>query len=142
MAENGLDAHVVQVNLSFNEERGTLRGMHYQRAPHEESKLVRCIRGSIFDVVVDLRKESPTYLKWFGTTLSADNRRALVVPKGFAHGYQTLEDHSEVLYLVSQYYEPGAGGGARYDDPLVGIEWPLAAANISEQDLKWESLGK
>jgi len=140
MAENGLDSQVVQANLSFNKERGTLRGMHYQRAPHQESKLVRCIHGSIFDVVVDLRRDSPTYLKWFGTTLSAENRRALFVPKGFGHGYQTLEDNTEVLYLVSEYYEPGAGGGARYDDPLVGIEWPLPATNVSEQDLNWASL--
>ncbi len=137
MQEHGIDTDIAQVNMSYNRSKGTLRGMHFQAAPHQEGKLVRCIRGSVFDAIVDVRESSSTYLQWFGVELSAENRRALFVPKGFAHGYQTLEEHSEVFYLVSSFYEPTAGRGLRYDDPRVGIEWPLAAEDVSKQDLGW-----
>ena len=134
MAEHGLDPKVVQCNLSFNHTRGTVRGMHYQVAPHQESKLVRCLRGSIFDVVIDLRPESATFAQWFGVELSAANRKMLFVPVGFAHGYQTLQDDTEVFYQVSEFYQPGSEAGIRWDDPAFAIEWPIAATLISDKD--------
>jgi dTDP-4-dehydrorhamnose 3,5-epimerase len=134
MAEHGLDPKVVQCNLSFNHTRGTVRGMHYQLAPHQESKLVRCLRGSIFDVIIDLRPESPTYAKWFGVELSAEKRNMLFVPEGFAHGYQTLGDDTEVFYQVSEFYQPGSEAGIRWDDPSFSIQWPIQATLISAKD--------
>ncbi|MEN9406512.1 MAG: hypothetical protein RLZ12_796 [Bacillota bacterium] len=125
LARYDLTADFVQGNLSFNHKRGTLRGLHYQRAPFAEIKLVSCTRGSIFDVAVDLRPHSPTFKKYFGLELSADNRRSLYIPHGFAHGYQTLTDQTEVSYLVSQYYHPEAEAGVRYNDPAMGIKWPI-----------------
>ena len=119
---------------------GTVRGMHYQVAPAEEAKLVRCTRGSVFDVLVDLRPESPTFGRWFGTELSADNARMLYVPPMCAHGYQTLEDESEILYLTSAVYAPDAVRGLRFDDPTVNVTWPLPPQSLSEQDLKWPFL--
>jgi dTDP-4-dehydrorhamnose 3,5-epimerase len=137
-AAQGLDTRVVQANLSSNRHVGTLRGMHFQSAPHAEVKLVRCIRGAIYDVVVDLRPDSPTYCAWVAVELTADNRRALYVPEGFAHGYQTLTDDAEVLYQVSEAYAPQAEGGVRWDDPAFGIEWPYAERRIiSEKDRSW-----
>jgi dTDP-4-dehydrorhamnose 3,5-epimerase len=133
-SEQGLDPGTVQCNLSFNHQRGTLRGMHYQIPPHAETKLVRCIRGSIYDVIIDLRPESPTYTHWFGAELSADNRSMLYIPKGFAHGYQTMEDNTEVFYQVSEFYRPGSEGGVRWNDPRFGIEWPLEVSVISAKD--------
>jgi dTDP-4-dehydrorhamnose 3,5-epimerase len=133
-SEQGLDSGTVQCNLSFNHQRGTLRGMHYQIPPHAETKLVRCIRGSIYDVIIDLRPESPTYTHWFGAELSADNRSMLYIPKGFAHGYQTMEDNTEVFYQVSEFYRPGSEGGVRWNDPRFGIEWPLEVSVISAKD--------
>lgn len=132
--EQGLSSRVVHANLSFNHKKGTLRGMHYQIAPHREVKLVRCTRGAIFDVIVDLRPSSPTFRSWFGVELSADNYRMLYVPKSFAHGYQTLTDDAEVYYQVSEYYHPESERGVRWDDPAFGIEWPLAVTEISEKD--------
>jgi dTDP-4-dehydrorhamnose 3,5-epimerase len=132
--EHELETNIVQGNISFNESAGTLRGMHYQRSPHAEVKLVRCTRGSIFDVIVDLRLNSPTYRKWFGDILSAENRRMMYVPKGFAHGYQTLDDQSEVLYMVTETYAPSCESGVRWDDPAIGIEWPLPEPIVSERD--------
>jgi dTDP-4-dehydrorhamnose 3,5-epimerase len=123
-AARGLDVNVAQVNLSYNDRRHTLRGLHYQVAPHEETKIVRCVRGSVFDVVLDLRRDSPTYGKWHGVELSAVNRLGLYVPKGCAHGYQTLEDQTEVHYLVSSHYAPSAYRGVRWNDPQFGIVWP------------------
>jgi dTDP-4-dehydrorhamnose 3,5-epimerase len=134
----GLDISVVQANLSYNSQAGTLRGMHFQRPPHAEVKLVRCVSGSIFDVAIDLREDSPTYCEWVGVELSAANRRALYIPKGFAHGFQTLTPGAEILYQVSEAYAPDAEGGVRWDDPLFGIEWPSALERIiSDKDRSW-----
>jgi dTDP-4-dehydrorhamnose 3,5-epimerase len=137
LAEQGLNINVVQANMAYNTHKGTLRGMHYQVAPYAEAKLVRCTRGAIFDVIVDLRPDSPTYKRWLGVELTADNRRSLYVPEGFGHGYMTLEDTTEVMYQVTAYYTPGAEGGLRYDDPAFGIQWPLPVAVISEKDASW-----
>ena len=139
-SEQGLTAEISQVNISQNKVAGTLRGLHMQREPHAEAKLVRCSRGSIFDVAVDMRESSPTYLQWSGHELSADNRRALFVPEGFAHGYQTLSDDAEVFYLASEFYAPGAEAGFRFDDPRIGIEWPRDVVVISDKDASWPLL--
>jgi dTDP-4-dehydrorhamnose 3,5-epimerase len=137
-AEHGLETKVVQCNVSYNRLRGTLRGMHFQAPPHEEVKLVRCTRGAIYDVIVDLRPDSPTFKQWLGVELTADNRRVLYVPKGFAHGYQTLTDDSEVFYQVSEFYTPSAEGGVRWNDPAFGIEWPEPErALLSNRDMHW-----
>jgi dTDP-4-dehydrorhamnose 3,5-epimerase len=121
---------VVESNVSFNPRRGTLRGMHYQEAPHGQAKIVRCTRGSIYDAVIDLRPDSPTFKQWVGVELSAENRLTLCVPAEFAHGFQTLEDDTEVFYLVSNYYAPDAARGVRWDDPAFGVEWPEAARRV------------
>ncbi|MDQ4146238.1 MAG: dTDP-4-dehydrorhamnose 3,5-epimerase family protein, partial [Pseudomonadota bacterium] len=128
---------VVQANISFNHKKGTVRGMHYQASPYEETKLVRCTRGAIYDVIVDLRKGSPTYFQWLSAELTADNRRMLFVPEGYAHGFQTLTDATEVCYQVSQFYTPGAERGARFNDPAFSIRWPLDVTVISEKDASW-----
>lgn len=136
--QHGLMAQLVQCNVSYNKKRGTLRGMHYQVAPHEETKMVRCTMGSIYDVIIDLRPDSPTLKKWIGVELSAENRQMLFVPKGFAHGYQTLENHTEVFYQVSEFYCPEAERGVRWNDPIFGIEWPIVdSPEISEKDKSW-----
>lgn len=135
--EHGLTPKLVQTNVSYNRSKGTLRGLHYQIAPHEESKLVRCTEGAIFDVVVDLRPDSPSYLKWFGTELSAEAHDMLLIPEGCAHGFQTLTDGAEVTYQVSAYYAPEAERGARYDDPEFAIRWPLPVSEISPKDAGW-----
>ena len=128
---------MVQANTSFNHKAGTLRGMHYQASPCQETKLVRCTRGALYDVIVDLRPDSPTYRRWSGVELTADNDRMLYVPVDFAHGFITLEDNTEVNYLVSEAYAPGAERGLRWDDPGLGIEWPRPVAVISEKDAAW-----
>jgi dTDP-4-dehydrorhamnose 3,5-epimerase len=136
--DHGLNARLVQVNLSFNEMAGTLRGMHYQRKPHEEAKCVRCTRGAIYDVVLDLRPDSPSYKAWFAVELTADNRRMLYVPEGCAHGYQTLSDATETIYQVSEFYAPESEGGVRWDDPTFAIEWPDAGRRmLSPKDAAW-----
>ncbi len=132
--ERGLTTRIVQANLSGNVARGTLRGMHYQRPPHAEVKMVRCVAGAVFDAIIDLRPRSPTRLQWFGAELSRENGRMMYVPEGFAHGYQALEAGSEVLYLVSQFYAPEHEAGIRWDDPLFGIRWPLADVRTSPKD--------
>jgi dTDP-4-dehydrorhamnose 3,5-epimerase len=134
--ERGMDPAVLQCNTSFNARAGTLRGMHFQADPYAEPKLVRCVRGSIFDVALDLRPESPTYCRWHGVELSADNGRMLFVPRGFAHGYQTLVDDCEILYQMGERYVPDAARGIRWDDPTFAIEWPTAARDrvISDRD--------
>ncbi len=137
LAAQGLDTNIAQESLSYNRSRGTVRGLHFQLPPHEENKIVRCIRGAIFDVVVDLRASSCSYLQWQGFELTAENRRALCIPKGFAHGFQTLDDHCEVAYQISAFYAPEAAAGYRYDDVAFGIAWPLAVTIISERDLTW-----
>lgn len=124
----------VQMNHSVTSHKGTVRGMHFQHPPAAEIKMVRCIAGKIFDVIIDLRKESPTYLKWEGFVLTAEKRQALYIPEGFAHGFQTLEDNAELLYHHSEYYRPEFESGIRYDDPAVGIEWLLEPVNLSERD--------
>lgn len=136
----GLDFEVAQINISHTAEAGTLRGLHYQRQPHAEAKVVACTRGRAFDVAVDVRPDSPTYLQWFGTELDSENRRMLYIPKGFAHGYQTLENDTGLLYLVSEFYAPDAEGGLRYDDPAVGIEWPQPVTSVSDKDAGWDLL--
>ena len=134
---HGLKPVVAQCNLSFNHRRGTLRGMHYQVPPAAEAKLVRCTRGAIYDVIVDLRPESPTYLRWESVELRAGEHRMLYVPERFGQGFITLEDETEVTYQVSAPYTPEAGDGIRYDDPALGIEWPLDVRVISEKDRSW-----
>ncbi len=135
--KHGLTSNIAQANISFNRYKGTLRGLHYQLAPYEEAKLVRCTRGSIFDVMVDLRPASTTYGKWVGAELNAENHRMLLVPEGFAHGFQTLQDDTEVFYQVSEFYTPNAERGTRYDDPTFGITWPLEVSIISDKDASW-----
>jgi dTDP-4-dehydrorhamnose 3,5-epimerase len=134
LAGQGIDFDVVQASVSFNEGRGTLRGLHLQRPPHEEAKLVRCLAGSVHDVVVDLRAGSTTQFRWLAVELSAARRTALYIPSGFAHGFVTLEDACELEYLISAAYEPSAAAGVRWDDPALGIEWPLEPQVVSERD--------
>ena len=133
----GLVESFVQCNISWNAQRGTIRGMHYQLAPSCEVKLVRCTAGALWDVIVDLREKSPTHLQSFGIELSARNRKALYIPEMFAHGFQTLEDGTEVFYQMSEFYSPDRSTGLRYDDPKIGIEWPMPVTSISEKDLQW-----
>lgn len=136
----GIDFQIVQRNHSFNHNKGTLRGMHWQKAPHAEAKLITCCLGSIFDVAVDMREDSPTYLKWFGIELTQRRQRMLYIPPGFAHGYQTLEDDVMVVYSVSAAYHPESSMGMRFDDPAVGIEWPTEVTMLSEKDQHWPLL--
>lgn len=133
----GLNSNVLQANISFNKLAGTLRGMHYQKSPYQESKFIRCLKGSIYDVVIDLRKNSSTYLQSFGIELNDKNRTALFVPKDFAHGFITIEDSTEVLYLVSQNYIPGAEKGIRWDDPKFSINWKVKPTIVSSKDASW-----
>lgn len=132
--EQGIDIGIVQANVNFSVRKGTLRGMHFQNHPYQEDKIVRCTRGALFDVIIDLRKDSPTYKQWIGVELTENNHRALLVPKGFAHGFLTLEDNTEANYLVSQFYTPGAESGIRYNDPQFNIEWPFEPVSVSEKD--------
>ena len=138
--ERGLEINYPQTNTSYNYRKGTVRGLHFQRKPKSEDKLVTCIVGKIYDVVVDLRKESPTYLKYFGIELTEKNGLQLYVPKGFAHGYQTLVEDSTVFYMVSQKYSPGFESGLLFNDPALGINWPLECAQISKKDVTWPKL--
>jgi len=136
-AEQGINFVPVQANMGFNLLKGTVRGMHYQVEPAREAKLVRCTRGAIFDVALDLRQGSSTYGKWFGAELTAENGRMLFVPEACAHGYESLEDRTEMHYMASQYYAPASARGARFDDPIFGIQWPLIPSVISVQDRTW-----
>ncbi len=136
----GMNSDVVQANVSFNVNKGTLRGMHYQVAPAPETKLVRCTRGSIVDVIVDMRESSPTYRQHIAVELTADNHRALFVPANFAHGFQTLEDNSEVMYLVSGFYTPACERGLRFNDPALNIQWPVPVEHMSDKDTQWPLL--
>jgi len=133
-AVQGMKTNVMQSNISFNHNKGTLRGMHFQHASHSEAKLVRCISGSIFDVIIDLRIESPSYLEWFACELTSANRKSLYIPEGFAHGFQTLEDNSEVLYQMFDSFSPLHADGIPWDDPSFNITWPLEPSCISEKD--------
>lgn len=139
-ARRGLNPGLVQCNISHNRLKGTVRGMHFQAAPHREAKLVRCTMGGIFDVIIDLREDSATFRQWTGVELSARNRRMLYVPEDFAHGFQTLEDDSEVFYQMSEAYYPECARGVRWDDPAFGIEWPLSEAVISARDRNFDLL--
>ena len=141
-AARGFDSRFVQCNVSYNRRAGTLRGMHYQIEPHSEGKLVRCTMGSIFDVIIDLRTDSPSYLKWFAEDLSAENRTALFIPRGFAHGFQTLVDNSEVLYQMTEFFHLGSARGIRWDDPLLAIRWPLGNPIVSDKDGAYALLDK
>jgi dTDP-4-dehydrorhamnose 3,5-epimerase len=136
-ADHGLTTRFVQNSTSHSVARGTLRGMHFQRAPYGEVKVVSCLKGAIWDVIIDLRPESPTYSQWQGFELTAENRRQLYVPKGFAHGFQTLCDDTDVGYLISAFYVPQAASGLRHDDPAFAIEWPLPLTAISGKDRTW-----
>lgn len=139
-AQIGFDKEFVQINFSFNFKKGTLRGMHYQVPPYEETKLIRCVSGKVFDVAVDLRKDSPTYMKWFGTELSKVNMEMILIPEGFAHGFITLEDDAELIYHHTQYFNKDADRGIRYDDPAIGISWPEEVNVISGKDKSYELL--
>ena len=140
LSAHGIAFRPVQANMGLSHLSGTIRGLHYQVDPAPEAKLVRCTRGSMFDVVVDLRPGSPTFREWYGTILSADNGRMLFLPEGCAHGCQSLDDQTEYYYLTSAIYTPAAVRGARYDDPSIGIEWPLPPSRVSTQDLSWPLL--
>jgi dTDP-4-dehydrorhamnose 3,5-epimerase len=139
-AEQGIDFTPLQANMGFSRQKGTVRGLHYQIAPSLEAKLVRCTRGVLFDVVVDVRPESSTFGAWHGAHLSAENGRMLLVPEGCAHGCQSVEDATEIHYMASAYFSSGDVRGLRYDDPAIGIAWPLPVSKVSEQDRNWPRL--
>lgn len=141
-AAHGLKPMIAQANLAFNHYKGTLRGMHFQYPPTAETKIVRCTRGAIVDIIVDLRPESPTYLKHISVELTADNHRAIYVPERFAHGYQVLCDSTETSYQVGEFYAPGSEGGLRFNDPGLGLDWPLPVSVISEKDQDWPTLAE
>lgn len=137
-AAHGLNAELAQCNISFNRQAGTLRGMHFQAAPHAEAKLVRCTQGAVYDVIVDLRPDSPTHRQWYGAELTAENRHMLYVPEGFAHGFQTLVPDTEVFYQMSAFYVPKSARGVRWDDPAIGIVWPETSERIlSDRDARY-----
>jgi len=138
----GLDLTIAQASLSFNAKRGTLRGLHFQYPPAAETKFVRCVNGAVFDVIVDLRPESPTYLGHLSVHLSAENGRGLYIPKRFAHGFVTLEENTELSYLIGASHTPNAEGGIRYDDRMLGVEWPLPVHVISERDTAWKPIAE
>lgn len=140
--EHNLPTHMVQTNMSLTRRAGTLRGMHYQLAPHAEDKLVRCVRGAIWDVIVDLRPKSAAYCKWIGVELSEANGRMLLVPKGFAHGFVTLTDDASVTYQVSAFYAPQAERGARHDDPAFAIDWTVPILDMSDKDRAWPDFAR
>ena len=134
MEEHGLNGNVVQANTSFSKKKGTLRGMHYQKHPFEETKFIRCTKGAIYDVIVDLRKDSPTFLQWIGVELSENNYKMLFVPEKFAQGFITLADDTEIYYLATQFYTPGAEAGIRFNDPKLNINWSVPVSVISDKD--------
>ena len=142
LEQRGLKAEVLQSNVGFSQRKGTLRGLHYQQAPHAEVKIVRCTRGAMFDVVVDLRPQSPTHMQWFGVELTDDNEKMIYVPEGFAQGYMTLVDNTEMNYHTSKFFDRESASGVRYDDSAFGIKWPIEVSVISEQDAKWPNYGR
>lgn len=139
--KHGLNPNLAQCNVSFNKKKGTLRGMHYQAPPHEEAKLVRCTRGSLYDVIIDLRPDSPTFKKWFSVDLTAENRKQLYIPEGFAHGFVTLEDATEIFYQMTEFYHPNSAQGIRWNDPAFRVKWPLSDWIISERDRGYADFG-
>jgi dTDP-4-dehydrorhamnose 3,5-epimerase len=132
----GFDKKIVQINHSFTKQKGSIRGLHFQLPPHSETKIVKCIRGQVFDVMVDMRPNSSTYLRWHSVILSPEANNALLIPEGFAHGFQTLKANSELLYFHTAFYTPNTEGGLRYDDPTLNIDWPLPITKVSERDKK------
>lgn len=140
--KHDLVSDLVQCNISFNRKRGTLRGMHYQAEPYSEAKLVRCTMGAIYDVVVDISPDSPTFRKWIGVELSARNRAMLYIPKGYAHGFQTLEDDTEVFYQMSEFYHPEKAAGVRWNDPALAIDWPVPNPIVSEKDSSYSDIDR
>ena len=136
--EHNLNSNLVQCNVSFSKKCGTLRGMHYQKKPFEESKVIRCVKGKIFDVIIDLRSSSSTFKKWFGVELTEENYKMLYVPEGFAHGFQTLEDNTEIIYQVSEFYTPNSELGIHWNDPEFNITWPIEEKIITEKDNAWK----
>ena len=139
-AEHGLNTNLVQCNISYNTVRGTLRGMHYQKAPHAEAKLVRCTQGALYDVIIDLRPDSATYTQWLGVELTRENRKSLYVPEGFGHGFITLRDSTEVLYQMSEFFNAECAAGVRWNDTLFGIDWPIEVKVISVRDANYPNL--
>jgi dTDP-4-dehydrorhamnose 3,5-epimerase len=135
--EHSLNPNLVQCNVSFNKKKGTLRGMHYQTAPYEEAKLVRCTRGALYDVIIDLRRDSPTFKQWFGVELTAENHKSLYIPEGFAHGFQTLADDTVVLYQMSEFYHRESSQGVRWDDRSFNINWPILPCILSNKDASY-----
>ena len=133
-AEHGLNPRVVQCSISFNRKRGTLRGMHYQIAPYQETKIIRCTRGAIYDVIIDLRPDSPTFTQWIAVELTHENRQMIYIPGGFAHGFQTLADNTEIFYQISEFYAPEYAQGVRWNDPAFGIQWPEDHRILSDRD--------
>jgi len=140
--EKKLDSRLVQCSISFNKHKGTIRGIHYQDSPHEETKVVRCTKGSVFDVVLDLRKNSKTFKQWFGIKLDSNEYKQLYIPKGIAHGFQTLEDNTEIFYQIGEYHRPELYRGIRYDDPSFNIKWPLKITNVSKKDASFPDFEK
>ena len=136
--EKNLNSKLVQSNISFTKKKGTIRGLHYQIHPYEETKIILCTKGSVFDVIIDLRSDSATYKKWVFHNLSSEDYKMLFIPEGFAHGFQTLEDNTEIFYQVSQFYTPSAERGIRWDDPLFNIDWPIKKKVISQKDNSYE----
>lgn len=136
--KHNLNSNLVQCNVSFSKKCGTLRGMHYQKKPFEESKVIRCVKGKIFDVIIDLRSSSSTFKKWFGVELTEENYKMLYVPEGFAHGFQTLEDNSEIIYQVSEFYTPKSELGIHWNDPAFNITWPIEEKIITDKDNSWK----
>jgi len=135
--KHGIKVNVVQCNISYNKKKGTLRGMHYQVSPYQEAKIVSCVRGAIYDVIIDLRPDSPTYCQWLAVELSAENYKMFYISEGFAHGFQTLEDNTVVFYQMSEFYHPECARGVKWDDPAFGIKWPLSNRIISEKDMDY-----
>jgi len=142
LGDAGLHMDIVQINQSLTRQKGAVRGMHFQHSPHAEIKVVRCLRGGCFDVAVDMRPDSPTYLQWHGELLTADNGRAMFIDKGFAHGFQTVEPNTELLYFHSDFYKPSAEGGVKHDDPVLGIDWPLPICDVSDRDMNFSLLSQ
>ncbi len=137
LKKNGLDFKIVQTNLSFTKKRGTIRGMHFQREPKSEGKIVQCLRGGVYDVAVDMRPKSKTYLKWLAIELNEENKKMLFIPKGFAHGFQTLTGNCLLQYFMSEFYSPVHGDGLRWNDPVLKIKWPVSRPVLSEKDQSW-----
>jgi dTDP-4-dehydrorhamnose 3,5-epimerase len=142
LAQAGLNGEIVQINNSLSRHQGTLRGIHYQLAPKAEEKIVRCIRGALYDAIVDMRPDSPTFLRHFGVELTAENRQALYVPKGFGHAFLSLQDDTEALYMVTEFYAPDRERGLRYNDPQLAIPWPITPAIVSDKDRSWPDFSR